>query len=29
MYKDIPCSDSDVKRINELIEVELEKFPIV
>lgn len=29
MYKDIPCSDSDVKRINELIEVELKKFPIV
>lgn len=29
MYKDIPCSDSDVKRINELIEVELKKFPIL
>lgn len=28
-YKDIPDSDSDVKRVNELIEVELKKFPIV
>lgn len=28
-YKDIPDSDDDVKRVNELIEVELKKFPIV
>ena len=27
-YKDIPDSDGDVKRVNELIEVELKKFPI-
>lgn len=28
-YKDIPDSDGDVKRVNELIEFELSKFPIV
>ena len=28
-YKDIPDCDGDVKRLNELIEVELSKFPIV
>lgn len=28
-YKDIPDSDGDVKRVNELIEVELKKFPIL
>lgn len=28
-YKDIPDSDGEVKRVNELIEVELKKFPIV
>jgi len=28
-YKDIPDSDCDIKRVNELIDVELEKFPIL
>lgn len=28
-YKDIPDSDNEVKRVNELIDVELSKFPIV
>ena len=28
VYKDIPDSDDAVKRVNELIEVELNKFPI-
>lgn len=28
-YKDIPDSDCDIKRVKELIDVELGKFPIV
>lgn len=28
-YKDIPDSDEDVRKVKELIEVELKKFPIV
>lgn len=29
VYKDIPSSDDIVNRMNELIEIELKKFPIV